>query len=314
MERQYRRQIEFTDKVLKHLYGVSDPSQLTSEQLLDYAMKMTLAQHREADEFLDELPWKHHRLYEDVELVRSNVLEELIDEIKVALSTARAFDFTAAEIEEAFDLKSEVVEDRWRQEIENSELAGPVALIDLDGVLNPYPGPFLDFVFERTGWRYADMAALEMKDPAVKRQMKHLYRQSGLKRNLPAIPASVLACQTLNEQGYDVVVMSQRPYHLYSRIYADTVHWLRSRYVPYKRLIFVPDKGHRLVVSQLRSKIAFAVDDDPGVVKLLRDLGIKTYYHVPDANYNIFEPGNEQVSSMILIPEVMKGARYEVAT
>jgi hypothetical protein len=313
LERQYLRQSEFTDVVLKHLYGVASPADLTGDQLLDYATKMVLAIHREADELLDELPWKHHRLYEDVNIVRTNVLEEIIDIVKFGLAAARTFNFTAEEVVEAFDQKSNVVEDRWRQEHDHADLRSPVVLVDLDGVLSEYPKPFLDFVFDHTGERFRDMAHIDTESPSIKRAMKHLYRQSGIKRILPPILSSIQACQVLDRAGYSVVIMSQRPYHLYSRIYGDTMFWLNANNVPYKRLIFTADKGYRLVASQLKDKVAFAVDDDEHVVKVLRELGIRTYELVPlvkpDSSWLDREGGF--IESMMQIPEVESGERAQ---
>lgn len=304
VERQYKRQSEFTDKVLVSLYG-SKPENLSSAELMDYTQKMVLSLHREVDELLDEIPWKHHRLYDGANIIRTNVLEELIDVIKFALSTARAYNFTVEEVLDAFELKSDVVEDRWRQEHTplNIDSDQKLVLVDLDGVLNEYPDPFLNFVFQQTGVRYEDMEDLEAADPALKRQMKHEYRESGIKRDLEPIPSSIVACQMLDAAGYGVVIMSQRPYQTYARIYSDTVFWLKKHHVPYKRLLFVPDKGHRLLFAPFKDRIEFAVDDDPGVVKALRELGIKTYW-LSWTEVPVLEPGKEEVFQMVAIPEV----------
>lgn len=289
---QFERQAKFTDRYIEAMRKGVPLTELTKEYVLSL--------HREADEILDEVPWKGHRRYDSIGLVQSNIAEEIIDVVKYAFGLAHLHGLTYDELVQEFDIKSDVVDDRWRQEHEAFPTDRPIALIDLDGVLNKYPEPFLEFVRQHFV-EYKSMEELE-KWPRVKAQAKHLYRQSGIKRTLPPIMESVAATQRLSTK-YSIVIMSQRPYDRYRRIYGDTLHWLRVNDVPYDRLVFVRDKEHKLVLSPFRDRIAFAVDDDPNVVVQLCALGIRTYW-LTDRT----EPDRggvaQIVRSMLDIPEV----------
>jgi hypothetical protein len=274
----WERQRIFTRKVLAKLYHVRDELELTPPQLLDYSKEIALSLYGEVDELKNELPWKHHRLYDDLTLIKDNLIEEGVDIVKFVMSFLVAHGVTSEEFEEGMRIKSTVVEDRWRQEHEHPELKAPIALIDLDGVLNEFPGPFIDFVNETASRYFSTVEQMDAEEPLLKQQMKHLYRQSGLKRTLPEKMDSKIAVEMLAAGGYTILIMSQRPYPQYSRIYGDTLYWLGAHGIPYQRLIFVPSKGHKLMLSELKDKIAFAVDDDPDVVAALQQLGIKTYW------------------------------------
>lgn len=236
-----------------------------------------LALHREVDELLDEVPWKTHRTYDDHHIISDNVAEELVDILFYTLSVAFAHGITMNEFMEAAEVKQLVIEDRWRQEKELLVWDKPVVLVDLDGVLNEYPGPYLEFIRGKTGveWAWENLKRRENRE--VDQRWKHEYRTSGIKRRLPAIQDNVEAVRSLAAHGHDIVIMSQRPYHKYLRIYGDTLFWLAEHNVPFRKLVFVESKEDRLQFADLKDRISFAVDDDPDVVDKLRDLGIKAY-------------------------------------
>lgn len=296
LEQQYHRQATFTEQWLAD-YRQSHPEATRVE----ITKELILALHKEADELLDELPWKTHRAYaaHDAETDAYNVREEVIDIIKYAFEIAIVWGVPYVDLVREFDVKSDVVDDRWRQDHDHAIGDRPIALIDLDGVLNDYPEPFLEFVERQTGRRFESMEDLETQNLELKLRLKHIYRQSGIKRLLPAREDSVYACRLLVSAGYDLLIMSQRPYREYPRIYADTVYWLRSQGITYRRLFFVENKQSKLLFSPLKEAIRFAVDDDPDVVDRLRDLGIKTYHISKD-----LDERGRVIASMLEIEEV----------
>lgn len=293
----YERQHLFQLKYLQHRIEQGLPIDQVS-----MVRELVLALHREADELLDEVPWKSHRgseLLEDV--VRSNVIEEAVDCVKIVLALMERFGVSYDEFVTEFEVKTMVVEDRWRQEHE--PLGDKIALIDLDGVLNEYPKPFLDYVAQNDGGQWDSLQRFQDEQPELNLIMKHNYRLSGIKRTLPEKPDSLFATSLLAAAGYSIVIMSQRPASKYGRIKGDTLLWLNKHRVPFSRLFFVDDKQRRLLFAQLRPRIVFAVDDDPNNVDKLRDLGIKTYLLGG-------EPGQiGQVKSMLDIEEVEEAAQ-----
>lgn len=300
LDRQFERQALFTQQYINEMRPTASKVELTKEYVLSL--------HREADEILDEVPWKGHRVYDegDDQVVKTNVAEEIVDLIKFATGLAYIWGISHQELVQELDVKSDVVEDRWRQEHGKStflQSETPIVLLDLDGVLNMYPAPFLSFIYNETGQEFRSMADLEDKDPVLKAQMKHLYRQSGVKRFIESNQESVMSAQILAAAGYNLVIMSQRPAEAYHRIYGDTLYWLRRNDIPYERLVFVQDKQLRLLLMPYRKRIAFAVDDSVDVVRSLVALGIKTY-HLAGIDEDCIVPGVKDVESMLQIPEV----------
>jgi len=259
-----------------------------------------LALHREADELLDEVPWKSHRKYEEAGVIRDNLLEETADLIFFSWSNAARWGATYEELLEAMRTKLAVIEYRWHAE-KVGTLVDKVALVDLDGVLCDWETPFLDFAIAGNplliGLRNTKVSDFQIANPVLYKQLKHAWRQSGQKRHLPRNDENVRAVQALEEAGYDIVIMSNRPAQRYSRILGDTLFWLNRNDVPFKRVVFTDDKPLKVALSDFADTIAFAVDDDWRNIQGLRELGIKTY-----------QPGADIVG-MLDIPEVKEAIR-----
>lgn len=266
------------EKVLKDRVARGLPTDATT-MTKEYALQI----HSEVSELIGEFPWKHHRAYGDYRQIRNNVAEELVDIIFFAISAAYVNDISADELLAAANVKSVVVNERWRQEKQENQPWSDkgVIIVDLDGVLNEYPGPFVEYANsqlqiwdEWVSWEWLN----KPENRGLLTQLKHGYRQSGIKRRLPPITANVQAVQELAAKGYDIVLMSTRPAKQYSNIYGDTLYWLKHHDVPFRKLWFVEDKELQIVIGNIRDRVVFAVDDDPDNVDKLRDLGIKTYF------------------------------------
>ena len=256
---------------------------------------------REAMELLDEIPWKDHRAYDETTVVQDNILEEASDVIFTTFALLARHGLSYEQLLEAATVKKAVLDYRWKQEHDTVPL-GKVALIDIDEVLCEWIQPFLLFAFP--SFTFATMEeAYERVPMAEVVRLKHLFRQSGAKRHLPALIENVAATIALASAGYDIVLMSKRPVRRYTRLEGDTIFWLDQHAVPYRQLLFVEDKQFKVAISGLTGTIAFAVDDDPDNVDQLRDLGILTYW-VGKAPYH-----DQNVKSMLDIPAVKEACK-----
>ena len=239
----------------------------------------------ELDEVLREINWKVHRKQDKV-VNRKNLVEELIDVFKYLLSIAITWDVTPEEFVEEYWRKSTVVEQRYKQE-KNLELVDDknVVAIDIDGVLAQYPEGFMDFIREQTGMKfinfvqkgdlYDDLAPFFDGDYKAVKDLKHAYRSSGAKANLPMVEGASLALHDLRQMGYSIVLLSARPYKEYPRIFADTIEWLNKNDIPYDAILWDENKEDRIVKEFPHMK--FLVEDNLSNAKKVAKRGYPVF-------------------------------------
>ena len=175
MKEAWEAQEKFTRKSLPVVYGVElgSPEQAEARTRLtkDYILSMV----SELSELLHELPdWKSHRNPPITPVITSNVYEELADLQKFLWGLAMIWGLSYTDMEEQVLLKSQVVETRWRQERELPSLLATkrVAVVDIDGVLSPYPGALEMF-------RDKEFPGADLKNLEVREDIKREFRISG---------------------------------------------------------------------------------------------------------------------------------------
>jgi phosphoglycolate phosphatase-like HAD superfamily hydrolase len=252
---------------------------------------LLLGLHSEMDELLREIAWKAKRR-QNVKVIPSNVREEIIDMLKLVMGIAVTWGFSAEEMYDAFMDKSDVVEQRWMQEFPLYEIikqGAPVVVLDIDGVLADYPYCFYDFVVENFPGelKYArnfdgspkdedtqnPFEALE-NDPLTIRQWKDAYRQTGAKRRVDCINGAVEFTWALRARGYKIVLVTARPYHEYSRIFSDTMHWLKINDFAFDAIMWSERKEERLAEEFNLEQVALFVDDNPQNVERVEACGV----------------------------------------
>lgn len=115
---------KFEDLTLKDILKVQkkfqhhfyDPETLTDEEKTVLSKEFILAAHRELGEILNLLPWKNHRKYSSLNVDRLAFVEEAIDSLKFILNLFIVWGITSNEIGEAFVIKSDKVEERYKEE------------------------------------------------------------------------------------------------------------------------------------------------------------------------------------------------------
>lgn len=269
----FRRQLKFNEKFFSDR-GL-DIRELLLEERVKWSKEWILHLERELHEILGETNWKMHRTTVK-SVVESNVLEEWIDSFKFLLGLAQLWGFDKDEIVREYARKSSVVEYRYSMDrrLEKVRLSGvKVVGVDIDGVLNDYPGCFLQWVKINEGVHANALRFLKDK-VGLRRylELKRAYRESGEKVNQVVREGSREFLSRLRLLGFAVVALSKRPYWRYHRIYADTLEWFEKNRIVVDAILFHPEK-HRKIVEDFPNLVAM-VEDDPDVSREVVAIGV----------------------------------------
>jgi uncharacterized HAD superfamily protein/NTP pyrophosphatase (non-canonical NTP hydrolase) len=276
LETIWKDQAEFNKLILP-----CDPNEMTLEQRQYWTNMYCLCLHKEISEVLDETPYKPHRNSKPI--VRSNLLEELVDVMKYWMCLCQIHEVTSEEILEEYQRKSNVVKQRFFQE-KIMSYDGKIAGVDIDGVLADYPRSFVEFVNKelKTNYDYNNIRNYNIAEalglpPEESIRLKHLYRETGQKRFIPVINGAKQFLEELKYMGYTVVLLTSRPYHTYKRIFGDTQYWLSENKLFYDAILWDDNKGERLLKEFGKDKVEFFVDDVASFANGMSRVGVKCY-------------------------------------
>jgi uncharacterized HAD superfamily protein len=242
---------------------------------------------------LGEINWKVHRPH-DKPINRKNLVEQLVDIFKYWNSIVQFWDVSPSEFIDEFNRKSEVVEQRFKQEKHLHLIDDKfVVCIDIDGVLADYPNYFIKFVEGETGIKFGD---LKIRSPNITdvlgevlpggreavRALKHKYRMDGYKRTIPVVAGAAEVLQRMKTAGLTIVLLSARPYKIYPRIFADTIEWLKVNSMPYDAIIWDENKEERML-KQLPNMMVMFEDNAKNALDVA-SAGKKVY--LIDRTYN----------------------------
>tara|TARA_Y100000310_G_scaffold341182_1_gene439515 strand:+ start:7412 stop:8338 length:927 start_codon:yes stop_codon:yes gene_type:complete len=249
---------------------------------------LALALHSEVSEILNCITWKAHRAI-DGTLSHSNVKEEIIDIFKLWMVLANVWGLDPKELEELFYEKSDVVQQRWEQELVLDLGTDTCFCIDLDGVLCDYVKTWIFFLQNEgveTSYYIDDYTSLDfsvyLEDPTQYANLKRKYRETGWKRKAEIDPFAEYFMNKLAATGKKIAIVSARPEKEYRRIFSDTIQWLKKHNLPYDAVIFEHDKRNWVIENA--PLVEFAVEDNPSNALSLARYGIKTY--LVDKPYN----------------------------
>ena len=251
-------QKKFTEEFLSHQSNIS-------EIYIDYILALT----KKTSSILDHHDWKMH-VKEHPDSIRDNLLESLVDIVKYAMGLSIINGFDVDEFYEKFLDKSIVVQNKFNQNIlmeriknSNPDDYNKIAIVDIDGVLSDYPNCFLKYIEDNTG------SLFESKSDAKKSvgnekyyELKKHYRLSGRKRSLPVKEGAQEFLNKLKNNDYFIILLTSRPYDKISRIYADTIHWLKENDLKYDAIVWDEYKAEYILRNLDSSNIAFCIDDE----------------------------------------------------
>ena len=266
----------------------------------------------EIQELLNSFDWKSHRANPEFKYQRSATVGEYIDFCKYAESIGLILDIDTPEFLKEFEKKTRVVEQRYQQEkvlnlLNDENIIG----VDLDGCLASYHAGFLEFVKLKTGKIVVDSGKLRLWDDVSEvigvekmEEIKHLYRDSGIKANLPLIEGAVKGMQELKKLGYKIVILSSRPYHLYPRIFSDTQQWLEKNSIPYDAIFFAEDKDQKII--KRFPKLKFFIEDNGSFALNIALKGYKVF--LLEKTYNA-GPNHQNIMRVKNWNEVIRGVK-----
>lgn len=259
---QWERQLAFNERFFKDKLDKSI-DELTLEEREEWTQKFLLHLDKEKTEVLDEINFKMHRKH-NKKIIRSNILEELIDIQKFNLGLFQLWQFTYEDYIEGFNNKSTVVEQRYRQEHELDLLnpEKPICALDLDGVIFDYPNCFIDWAkkFYFIGDAVTIKQIKEDHGLEIYESMKDAYRQSGAKARLPLKSGIFNFISILKACDYQIIGLTSRPYSKYSRIYYDTLDCLKYHGIELDALFWSDNKCLEIIKSF--PNIKFFIDDE----------------------------------------------------
>jgi uncharacterized HAD superfamily protein len=225
-----------------NLKGLSstDQERLTKEYVLAAIDEMV--------ELLREVNYKQHILQRKP-LVRTNILEELIDTFKYLLSIALIYDFSPEEFVQKFFDKSDIVDKRWHEE--RVEWGDKLLAVDIDGVLADYVTGYFDFLFHNdyiAEHFLIDTATYNLSErfgmnKADEEKAKREFQEGGGFVSLPVFPDALETLNWARELGYKIALVSARPYLEIRRIHSDTINWLDKNKIPYDAIFWGKDKA-----------------------------------------------------------------------
>ena len=271
-------QKEFADKACKHFMGKS-LKELDENEKISESKDYILSIFGEGKEVLDTFNWKRHRKVLNSSFDRNALLEELIDMQKFLWGLMAVWDIKEEEFYKAFIEKSMVVEHRWRQELggiqETLKAHEKIAVVDIDGVLADYPSCFIEWVKENKDFSF-DLSVRE-DDPLHWRSLKHEYRMSGIKRDLPVVNGAPAFVRKLKEKGYFVLIATSRPVSLYPHLTFDTIYWLKTNEIEYDYLLFSDVEEKVSVLKDLLKNVACVFDDEQETIDEFKKQGINAF-------------------------------------
>jgi hypothetical protein len=131
-------------------------------------------------------------------------------------------------------------------------------ILDIDGVLNNYPHCWLQYIELHNNQKFNTIEEAKKKlGEAEYKKIKHLYRTSGYKRDIPVNPEAPAFIKKLKQKGYKIIIATSRPFHLYPDLKNLTREWLQKNDILFDALEI---KSEQLLTTY--PGVEFHVDDE----------------------------------------------------
>ena len=265
-------------KFQKRLYDIET---ISEEDKIKLSKEFVLAAHKELSEILDCMNWKTHRK-EDSRFVKSNLGEEIVDTIKYVLNICLLWGIDYKDFEKFFDDKSAVVDQRHNQEFMIPTPGQKICALDLDDVLCEWEIPYVEYYNEKCKTSYKTYSEIKDNENTIKQlNVKHEWRISGEKRYLPVISGASQFTKELKKLNYRIVIITSRPYKIYSRMFGDTIFWLKNNKIVYDDIYF-DDQKHLTILKKFPN-LEFVVDDNQKYQTEIKREGYKVFSNIKEA-------------------------------
>ncbi len=160
---------------------------------------------------------------------------------------------------------------RWEESINEK-----ICALDIDGVLNYYPQPWLDFLNDWLDEDFKDLNNAKESIPYQQyREIKWEYRESGIKSRLAVREGAVDLTHRLKDKGYTIIVLTARPFHNHKSLFKQTIDWLHHNHLKYDGLIFGENK--QIEVLSKAPNLEFFIEDHRAYANQLARWGYKVF-------------------------------------
>jgi uncharacterized HAD superfamily protein len=167
---------------------------------------------------------------------------------------------------------------RWEE-----MMADKTCGLDIDGVLNYYPQPWLDFL---NGWLDTEFTDLNHAKKIVPyqtyRDIKWEYRESGVKAELTVRDGAKELTYKLKEKGYTILVLTSRPFDSHKGLFKQTIDWLHQSDLQYDGIIFGSNKLQE--VLHKAPNLSFLIEDHRFYANMVAKWGYPVF--LMDNQYN----------------------------
>lgn len=160
----------------------------------------------------------------------------------------------------------------------------PVIGVDIDGTLAQWHEHFLWFASLYLGVELPGV--WEGNEPFWKmscgnktryREVKLAYRQSGLKRAMPALFGAAEMVRSLRNRGCEIWICTTRPYLRLDNIDPDTRAWLRRNSILFDGVLYGERKWADLAKLVGPQRVIGVVDDLPEQVEAAKKAGLTSW-------------------------------------
>jgi len=260
-EEAFKIQKAFTEKLFKEKYD-KNIANFTRDERLRWSKEYILSSAKEIFEMLDELNWKTHR-YINKEDSMDNFAEEGIDAFKFLLNLFIINGFDADYFYTKFLEKSIVVDIRYEQEKQLKEAKSSSRVyvaFDIDGILNDYPLNFIRY-FNYLGFDYKSIDEFKSIDIVSYTAVKKKFRMAGEERNCKPNMPGIELLKKAQDSGYGIILLTARPFNKITRLFFDTIQWLKDNEIHYDFLFFAEEKEEYLINNFNKESIKCVIDD-----------------------------------------------------
>lgn len=238
--------------VQQRMFIGDDP--LDDDERRRIGMELALGLIEEVTEY-NRLLGAHRLLPRRSEMLdqRSGRKGQIIDMLKYVLSMAHLDGFSAAELEQAFIAKTDIVRRRHHTELSNTR----VVSFDIDGVICDLRGAG----FDHDG-SDSDKAAFFDSEAAVMGCEPFRDARAFLSH--------------LRSDGWGIILVTTRKRHRHPALEAWTYNWLEQHGIPFDRVIFTADKADAIVATRL--PVHYHVEDSAKHALDVASAGIRCFY------------------------------------
>lgn len=239
-----------------------DIESLTDEEKDNHLLRVSMHMMGEVHEYMDSRGYKKHKIWEEP-YPRSTRILEMIDIQKYLLTAALLEGVTPEEWFDAFIEKTQIVDERWKQDQEKWNDKAGIICCDIDGVLADYKGAIDQHLNDLGG---------------TEDEAKRWIEECGILQSLKPMPNNIKVLKKLASYGYKIILVTSRRSWRVGSIQTDTINWLKKYKVPHDAIVYGFDKSEAIAKRLKNIKPVFAIDDSPKhAVDIADTLGIKVY-------------------------------------